>query len=93
MLKVQITVKLEISDHDGYCSGDESEYKFIIKKYIRKVKSTDISHYNDSFWINLLPEPKINYNGSYYCDISKKSKEHKLDRHEYRYTIINVKIL
>jgi hypothetical protein len=90
MSKVKITVKLEISDHDGYCSGSESEYTYVIKKYIRHIKTSNISQYNDSFWINLLPEPKINYWGSFYCDLSEDSKKHKLGKHEYRYTIKKV---
>jgi hypothetical protein len=93
MIKVKITVKLETSDHDGYCSGNESEYKSIIKKYIRNIKSNDISEYNDAFWIHLLPEPKINYWNSYYCDNSKDSIKYGLEKHEFRYTILKVEII
>ena len=90
-MKVKITAKLEISDHDGYCSGGECEYTHNIEDYI--IDIPDEEYYDGINWIIFLPTPKINNYGSYYCDNSNKSVEVNLDRHDFRYTIIKVVIL
>ena len=99
-MKVEITAKLEKSDHDGYCSGEECEYKRETIKYIvnqvpnpyQTHQSGLIENIDDFDWVSLLPEPEINYSGSYYCDCSKKCEAHGLDRHDYRYTVLQVKL-
>ncbi len=90
-MKVKITAKLEISDHDGWCSGSECEYTHTIKTYI--VNISDEEYYDGIDWIIFLPTPEINTFGSYYCDLSDESEKNNLSNHDYKYTIVNVVIL
>lgn len=101
MMKVKITSKLETSDHDGYCSGEECEYECKIithiidipKKYKLYPKGTINLDEDDFDWVNLLPEPELNTDESYYCDNSYESENHGLEKHDYRYTIQSVEII
>ena len=100
MKKILIAALLETSDHDGYCSGGDCEYESrkivhlcdIPEKYadseigvIRKSKSDN--------WDQYLPEPELNFSGSYYCHLSDKCKEARLGPHAYKYTILKVEIV
>jgi hypothetical protein len=101
-MKAKITAQLETSDHDGYCSGGECEYETQTHSYIVDLpdqfknypegKLNNFDKYSFE-WEKLLPEPGLNYDGSYYCDVSNESETHGLDRHDYRYTIISVEIV
>ncbi len=98
--KIKITTLLETSDHDGYCSGDECYYESEEKVFILSTPKEYIDFpiglvekYDEEFIKNLLPKPKINMNGSYYCKNSKMSEEKDLGLHDYRYNIINVEIV
>lgn len=42
-MKVLLIVQLEISDHDGYCSGEECVYKSKNIRYIRKIPNENIN--------------------------------------------------
>jgi len=87
-MKVMIIVKLEIADHDGYCSGNECIYEKKELRYMRNIPDENINKPTDGhYWIKLLPEPTINYYGSGYCDITKECTEHGLNHHEYKYTV------
>jgi hypothetical protein len=96
-----ITAKLETSTHDGYCSGEENEYKVKINTYtvnlsekyknLTRGKLTDIDEYVDDL-IELLPIPNVE-GDSYYCDISPLSKLNNLGAHAYRYTVISIEII
>lgn len=98
-MKAKITARLETSDHDGYCSGEECEYECKIIEHIVNApeqyknykcgKIADTSKYN---WINLLEPPELN-NGSCYCDLSPECEENNLGVHDYRYTIISVELV
>ncbi len=97
---IKITTILETSDHDGYCSGNESYYESNEKIFILKTpqKYIDypigiIENYDEEFIINLLPIPGINMNGSYYCKNSKESELKDLSMHDYRYNIKTVEII
>ena len=93
-MKVMIVVKLEISDHGGYCSGAECEYVCKNTRYIRKIPDEDINKdINDPYWLKLLPEPQINDYGSGYCELSKECSDNGLGYHEYKYTILKIIIL
>ncbi len=98
-MKVKIISKLETSDHDGYCSGEECEYECkhvetivpvpnMYKSY-PKGKINDLDKFD---WIKLLPEPDLNTSGSYYCDNSDECETKGLGSHDYRYTILSVEI-
>jgi hypothetical protein len=59
MITVQITAQLEISDHDGFCSGEESEYTSHTKNYTISIQDTDIklnflgfNHYHYFYYDN-----------------------------------------
>lgn len=95
-MKALISYKLETSDHDGYCSGNECEYECKIDKIIVDVPYQYKSHplgtiddpeeYN---WIQLLPEPELN-DGSCYCELADDCVLHGLGIHDYKYTILSV---
>ncbi len=83
-----ILAKLEISDHDGYCSGNECVYKSKNKKYIRTIPEDKVNKpINDPYWIELLQCSNINNTGSYNCKLSRQCIERNLGFHEYKYTI------
>jgi hypothetical protein len=87
-MKVMIIVKLEISDHDGYCSDNECIYKSMNRRYMRNIPDENINkQLDDPYWTSLLPEPTINYSVSGYCELSKECSEHYLGHHEYKYTV------
>ncbi len=95
-MKVKIKAKLEIADHDGYCSGGECEYSCSIKEYIIDAPyytPNDTSKLNLQYLINLLPTPKIDTWGSGYCDLSDECKLNDLDKHSHKYTILEVNVL
>jgi hypothetical protein len=98
-LLAKITGVLETNDHEGYCSGDECEYKRkIVKKKIlvpeqyKELQVGKIQHVKEYKWANHLPLPDINVYGSDYCRCDYK-KSHRLERHCYRYTIQKVEIV
>jgi hypothetical protein len=100
----RITAKLEMNNHDGYCSGDECKYtKKIVKANIVvpdefkdfPVGRCDIRKRGcgkiEYKWANHLPLPDVNYSGSEYCECHKP--EGGVGKHEYRYTIKKVEIV
>jgi hypothetical protein len=100
----RITAKLEMNNHDGYCSGDECKYtKKIVKVNIvvpdefkdfpvgrcdKRKRRCEKIEYK---WANHLPLPDVNYSGSEYCECHKP--EGGVGKHEYRYTIKKVEIV
>jgi hypothetical protein len=98
LLLARITAKLEMNNHDGYCSGDECQYtKKIVKANIvvpypyidspvGKIVNT-----REYKWANHLPVPDVNYCGSGYCGC--RQPEGGVGQHEYRYTIKKVEIV
>lgn len=95
-MKVKIIAILEISDHDGYCSGEECEYtKETIEKTIifpDELKNTDNITVDCHNWIQYLEEPTLN-DGSGYCDLSAECVENNLGIHDYRYNVIAVELI
>lgn len=95
---VIITALLETSDHDGYCSGNECEYKQqyvekkveIPKELLHKEQIT-IENYN---WLEFFEEPELCVDaGSYFCDISSECENNLLGRHDYKYTVVKIEIV
>jgi len=82
LYRVKVTCKLEISDHDGYCSDNENEYteKVITKLLLNAELSTIEREFT----------PNLNEDGSNYCNINKKAVEAGLGRHDWRITVMNV---
>lgn len=110
MLKILITALLEISDHDGYCSGNECEYTLrkivhlcdVPEEYqdyeVGKLeKEEEKEEWSDKewseYWIHYLPEQEVNTHESYYCELNPGCESVGLERHDYRYTILNVEIV
>ena len=97
-MKARITAKLETSDHDGYCSGEdcyyESEMKIFIIDNIPKNMEIKFNEKDFPDWINYLDyESKgSSFSQSGYCGLDDESIKNGLDRHEYKYTIILVEI-
>ena len=97
-MKVKITARLEISDHDGYCSDVSNIYTDETHTYIRDTDTTDtditdISTVDNEFWIKLLPIIDTYFSGSGYCHPGYESEQHGLGIHDYRYTIISVEAI
>ena len=102
-MKAKIIAKLETSDHDGYCSDAECEYKIETKTYIvdlpekyniyTKDKLNFYNKNDEDEFIKLLPVPELNYYESQFCDLSEECSQHNLKRHDYKYTIIDIEIL
>jgi hypothetical protein len=99
MRKVLITALLEISDHCGYCSGEECEYKSNQIIHLCDVPEEyedneigKIDNFSEHNWFQYLPEQDIN-GRSYYCDLSDECNEAGLEKHDYKYTILNVEIV
>lgn len=98
-MKAKITARLETSDHDGYCSGDECQYECKIIEQIvnapnqyknsKPGKIDDIEEYD---WYKFLQDPGLNYYESHYCNLSHECVNSGLERHDFRYTIICVEL-
>lgn len=100
MKQILITALLEISDHDGYCSGDECEYTSrqiihlceIPEQYLNE-EIGKIVDYEEDDWLKYLPDPELNTSESGYCELSEESESAGLSIHDYRYTIISIEIV
>jgi len=95
-MKAKITAIFATSDHDGYCSGNECEYKtermqFVIDVPEGMKNKINEEDYND--WKKYLPTHNLSEGGSNYCDLSNECVEKGLDRHEYEYTIISIEVI
>ena len=96
LLKIKYIV--EISDHDGYCSGGECEFQ--VKRRTKIVTcpfmpdyevGSKIPLWEYDFATLLPPWAKLNVFGSNYCKTSEESKEHNLHGHDYRYVVYSVR--
>jgi hypothetical protein len=89
-MKIVITAQLETSNHDGYCSGEECEYETKMVNEIidlpERHKDIPLHGIPHSDLISLLPEPHVQN----YIILSPEVRDHCLDVHDYRYTIIAV---
>lgn len=96
-MKIKIKARLEISDHDGYCSGSECEYKTEIITQIvelsQKKYESCLSEIDTNVWTQFLDTPFIHSRGSYYCENSLESIDQGIDKHDFKYTILSVKTI
>ena len=103
---IQLEILFKVCDHDGYCSGDECHYDSYTKIVnINKkpfwfeqliIIDNKIQNCDNYDWQSLLNEddiPKLNTNGSGYCDISKESVDNGLTHHDYHISVINATII
>jgi hypothetical protein len=89
---IDITFKEEVSDHDGYCSGGECDLSSRIYNKIVEVDVNEIT--NDlQYYIKYADKVIINDDGSYYCDLGDDAKSAGLGPHDYRITVLKVKLV
>jgi len=93
---IQLTCKIEKSDHEGYCSDAECEYE--------QYNQTETLEIPDDFQFNSIMtyewsdkqlekfDPKVYKEGSFYCSISPESIEHGLGYHDFKITPISITI-
>lgn len=93
--RVRLTLLIETSDHDGYCSGDECEYTQTKVRVLVPVPDefqdsavgTQLEcwlDYWDSYREDYQTQTPVNAGYSHYCLNSKESVAHDLERHECR---------
>lgn len=89
---IDITFKEEISDHDGYCSGGECD---LSTRIYNKIVEVDVNEINNDlqYYIKYADDVIINEDGSYYCDLGDDAKIAGLGPHDYRITVLNVKLV
>ena len=89
---IKITFKEEISDHDGYCSGNENEYS--CRTYTKTVEDSDLDSDIQSY---ACYADKIDignrFKQSYYCTMTQEACEADLGPHDYRITIVKAEII
>lgn len=96
---VGLTLFIEKADHGGdYCSGDECEYftdNINVNVPLPKIleHTTDVNKFINYDWKYLEMYIKILDWGSGYCGLSNECVEHGLNKHEYRITIVDAKII
>lgn len=81
-----MAVKIEISDHDGCCSGEECTYKSWIefRDDIKELRdAARLKNQKDYFLMHTH-----NGNQSYECTPSDECKEHGMGVHDSRVTIL-----
>lgn len=81
-----MAVKIEISDHDGYCSGEECTYKSWIEFRDDIKELSDVERLEKDKDVDLQQETFQ----SQYCTPSSECKEHGLGVHESRVTILSM---
>ena len=101
---LNVSAKVEKSDHDGYCSGEDNEYdcQYLNKRvdfqlYCENVPKSGENFpidLKDSRWQNIKMRfhPQLN-GGSNYCCVSDTSIEHKLGKHESRVTLLSATVV
>ena len=89
---IDITFKEEVSDHDGYCSGGECD---LSTRIYNKIVEVDVNEINNDFryYIKYADDVNINDDGSYYCDLGDGAKSAGLGPHDYRITVLKVKLV
>jgi hypothetical protein len=101
-MQVELSVKIEISDHDGYCSGNECDYIVKTERKVVNVPDTykDLKvkvgdEITEHDWTKETEDliPQLNITESYYCNNSEKSIENGLMIHDYRMTVLSAIII
>ena len=91
--RILITFKEEISDHDGYCSGNENEYT--CRTYTKEVKDSDLDSDMKAYlcYADEINDISCRRGQSYYCKMSKEACEADLGPHEVRITVVKAEII
>jgi hypothetical protein len=93
-MRVRFTFKEEISDHDGYCSGNENEYMCRTYEKEVEVEDTELNTNIDTYWYYADKIDIGNRRGqSYYCTMSTEACEADLGPHDVRITVVKAEII
>lgn len=93
-MRVRFTFKEEMSDHDGYCSGNENEYTCRTYEKEVEIEDTELNADLDKYWYYADTTNIGNRRGqSYYCTMSTEACEADLGPHEVRNTVLKAEIL
>lgn len=90
---IEILIKEEISNHDGYCSGGECELTTRVYKKQVEVEMGEITNnleYFEKYADKVVCEDGVNSN---YCDLGEDVVSAGLTAHEYRITIMRVSLV
>lgn len=92
-VRVEILIKEEVSNHDGYCSGGECELTTRVYKKQVEVEMGEITNnleYFEKYADKVVCEDGVNSN---YCDLGEDVVSAGLAAHEYRITIMRVSLV
>lgn len=102
MRKVRVKALLEMSEHDGYCSGNECEYtskeKVIVIPVPQRYQDAPLgllTEIDQEVWNQILPGPvkeERSYHQSGWCSNDPEADKRRLFNHDYRYTVYSVEI-
>ena len=93
---LKITYKLETSDHNGYCSGEECEYEEREKTFVMPVPK-ELSQYKIGDKIPVteyewkMPrrlKPQLNLRPGGCCGVSRECVARGLSQHDFNYTVM-----
>lgn len=92
--KIRLRVRIEINDHDGYCSGSENEYNCYMKTLMVDVPEDYPFDHElvEHDWGEQLVKitPRV-HGESMYCENSSHA-QHKMDAHCTRLTVISAEM-
>lgn len=97
---LKLNVLREINDHDGYCSDAENEYtQETFTEYVTMpevfehfILENKINEFNWELVLGHLV-PKLNIDGSCYCEVGEMGITSGLSQHDYRFTILSYEII
>ena len=90
---IEIIFKEEVSDHSGYCSGEECELTTRVYKKQVEVEIGEITNnleYFEKYADKVVCDDHSNSN---WCDLSEDVVSAGLSAHEYRITILRVSLV
>jgi hypothetical protein len=92
-VRILVTFKEEISDHDGYCSGNENEYSE--RTYTKEVQDKELDKDITSYlcYADDVYDPSNRRGQSYYCKMSKEACEADIGPHEVRITVLKAELI
>lgn len=92
-ITLRITFKEEVSDHNGYCSGEECELYTQIYKKVVEVDTKEITN-NLQYYRKYANAIDVGgMGGSYSCRVSDEVTKSGLNRHDVRISVLKVKLV
>lgn len=84
-IDVLVNFEVRISNHDGYCSGNECELE--INQYTKLIKNVPKEKYINDY-VKYANSVEIFNHGSGYCYLNKDCSDIGLQRHDYHISVI-----